>query len=328
MTTEHPFAGYIRALGKGPKTARPLNWAEAREAFRMVLANEVSPVQLGAFLCLLRVMTETPEELAGFAEAARATLAAPDEGLSVAVDWPSYAGKKRRLPWYLLSALLLGQNGVTVFMHGQHDPAEGRLHAGTALRGLGVPAAGSLAEAGRQIARHGFAYMPLAALCPPLAEIMALRPLLGLRSPVHTVVRTLNPFGASCQVIGIAHPPYRRLHRDAARLLGQAAVAIFKGEGGEAERRPEKPCEVAAIGGEETWPALTDDPHAAHDEQMDAGRLRSVWIDGAHDPIAEVSVIGTAAIVLKAVGRAATQDDAMALAREMWVARRPLAVAA
>jgi anthranilate phosphoribosyltransferase len=328
MTDEHPFARFVRALGKGPKTARPLTRDEAREAFRLLLANEVSPVQLGAFLCLVRVMTETPEELAGFAEAARAMLAAPAQGPAVAVDWPSYAGKKRRLPWYLLSALLVGQNGVPVFMHGQQDRAEGRLHAGAALQALGVPAAASLAEAGRQIARIGFAYMPLTALCPTLADIMALRPLLGLRSPAHTVVRTLNPFEAPCQVIGVAHPPYRLLHRDAARLLGQPRIATFKGEGGEAERRPEKPCEVATIDGEETWSVLSDSPHALADARMDATYLASVWHATAHDSAAEASVIGTAAIVLKAAGRAATQDDAMAQAAAMWAARRPLAVAA
>ena len=328
MTAEHPFAAFIRALGKGPKTARPLTRAEARDAFDMVLANRISPVQLGAFLCLIRVMTETPDELAGFAEAARATLAALDNAPDIAVDWPSYAGKRRRLPWYLLSALVLGQNGVSVFMHGHQDPAEGRLHAGAALRALGVPACASLAEAGRRIALDGFAYMPLASLCPVLAEILALRPLLGLRSPVHSVVRTLNPFRAPCQVIGVAHPPYRALHRDAARLLGQAEVAIFKGEGGEAERRPEKPCEVATIAGEENWPALAEHPHAVADDGMDTARLAAVWHGTVQNPIAEATVIGTAAIVLKATGRAATQAEAMAQAAAMWAARRPLAVAA
>ena len=328
MTAEHPFAAFVRALGKGPKTARPLTRAEARAAFGMVLANEISPVQLGAFLCLIRVMTETPDELAGFAEATRATLAAPEGAPEITVDWPSYAGKKRRLPWYLLSALLLGQNGVTVFMHGHQDPAEGRLHAGTALRALGVPACASLAEAGRRIALHGFAYMPLDSLSPVLAELLVLRPLLGLRSPVHTVVRTLNPFSAPCQVIGVAHPPYRALHRDAARLLGQPEVAIFKGEGGEAERRPEKPCDVAGIDGEENLVLLTEHPHAAADDGMDPARLAAVWHGTVQDQIAVATVIGTAAIVLKATGRAATQAEAMARAAAMWASRRPLAVAA
>jgi hypothetical protein len=86
MTAEHPFAGFVRALGKGPKTARPLTRAEARAAFGMVMADAISPVQLGAFLTLVRVMTETAEELAGFAEAARTTLAAPRDAPFVAVD--------------------------------------------------------------------------------------------------------------------------------------------------------------------------------------------------------------------------------------------------
>ena len=326
MTAEHPFAAYIRALGKGPKTARPLTRAEARTAFGMVMERKITPVQLGAFLCLIRVMTETPDEIAGFAEAARATLAAPTT--EVAVDWPSYAGKKRRLPWYLLSALLLGQNGVPVFMHGHQDSAEGRLHAGAALQTLGVPIAPSLAETGQQIARHGFSYLPLVSLSPVLAEIMTLRPLLGLRNPVHTVVRTLNPFNAPCQVIGVAHPLYCRLHRDAARLLGQNEIMIFKGEGGEAERRPEKPCHVDTISGEEAWPALTEHPHAVADETMDPAHLAAVWHGTARDPIGEKAVIGTTAIMLKAVARAASQDEAMAQAATMWAARRSLTAAA
>ena len=150
---------------------------------------------------------------------------------------------------------------------------------------------------------------------------MALRPLLGLRSPVHTVVRMLNPFAAPCQVLGVAHPPYRALHRDAARLLGQPALAIFKGEGGEAERRPEKPCEVTGLDGDEIWPALLDDPRTVAGEALDPARLAAVWSGEARDPVGEAAVLGTAAIVLKAAGRAATQEAAMAMAQAMWAAR-------
>jgi len=179
-----------------------------------------------------------------------------------------------------------------------------------------------------RIAHYGFTFLPLGSFCPRLAEIMALRPLLGLRSPAHTVVRTLNPFAARCQIVGVAHPPYRALHRDAARLLGQAAVAVFKGEGGEAERRPDKPCDVAGIGGDETWSMLTEDTRAVAANDMDMARLPALWRGALRDPIAEASVTGTAAIVLKATGRAATQNEAMALAAAMWTAREPLAEAA
>lgn len=328
MTTEHEFARFIRTLGKGPKTARPLTRDDARTAFAMVLAGEATPEQIGAFLCLLRVMGETPDELAGFAQAARALLRLPQAAPPVALDWPSYAGKRRRLPWYLLAALLLSRNGLPVFMHGRTDPAEGRLHAGAALRDLGVTQAASVADAAADLARHGFAYMALEDLCPQLAALMTLRPLLGLRSPVHTMVRMLNPFAAPCQVIGIAHPAYRALHADAAWLLGQPAAAIFKGDGGEAEQRPEKPCQVSGPGGDETWPALLPDARAVADETLDPAPLAVVWQGRASDPVGEAAVLGTVAIVLKAAGRAATQEAAMAQAQSMWAARGRLAVAA
>ena len=64
---EHPFAQYVRILGKGRKGSRGLTQEEAKETFRMILNDEVTPEQLGAYLMLMRVKEETPEEVAGAA---------------------------------------------------------------------------------------------------------------------------------------------------------------------------------------------------------------------------------------------------------------------
>ena len=53
---EHPFAQYVRVLGKGKKGSRSLTEAEAYDAMSMIMAGQVEDVQLGAFLMLLRVM--------------------------------------------------------------------------------------------------------------------------------------------------------------------------------------------------------------------------------------------------------------------------------
>jgi anthranilate phosphoribosyltransferase len=50
--TEHPFAEFIRILGKGKNGSRPLTQDEAYQAMRMILAGEVEEIQLGAFLML------------------------------------------------------------------------------------------------------------------------------------------------------------------------------------------------------------------------------------------------------------------------------------
>ena len=107
MTTEHPFAQYVRILGKGKNGSRPLTTDEAYESFRMIMADEVEPEQLGAFLMLMRVKEEEPEELAGFIRAVRETLDIPTNAPRVDLDWSSYAGKRRQLPWFILSSLLL-----------------------------------------------------------------------------------------------------------------------------------------------------------------------------------------------------------------------------
>ncbi len=65
---------------------------------------------------LLRHKEESAEELAGFTRAVRARLQPP--GFAVDLDWPSYAGKKRHLPWYLLAVKCLAGSGVRVVVHG------------------------------------------------------------------------------------------------------------------------------------------------------------------------------------------------------------------
>jgi anthranilate phosphoribosyltransferase len=325
MTKEHPFAPYIRILA-GPQLSRTLTETEAFEAFGMVMAGAVETVQLGAFLCLVREAAETPEEVIGFVRAARRTLTLPAGPPKVDVDWPAYAGKKQRPPWFLLAALLLAQNGVRVFMHGDDDHTEGRLFAGVCLEALGVPVARSIDEAVRRLEEHNFAYLPLERLSPRLHELIALKSVIGLRTPVHTIVRNLNPLGARCPVVGVAHPPYRTLHQTAGVMLGERFMAVFKGDGGEAERRPEKPCEVAMIDNgaprSETWPPQIAEAPPSRDQPSTPDRLADLWHGATADPLGEAAVVGTAAVVLKSLRLVDDQDRALDTAARFWAQRR------
>jgi len=80
MTNTPEFSNFIKILGKGKTGSRALNQQQAYQAMKMVLANQVVDVQLGAFLALLRVKEETAEELAGFTSAAREHINAPKIG--------------------------------------------------------------------------------------------------------------------------------------------------------------------------------------------------------------------------------------------------------
>lgn len=316
------FPTYIQALGKGRRGSRDLSMDEAHAAMSMILQGRVTPEQLGAFLMLMRIKEETPEELAGMVRAARASVELPQDFPEVHLDWACYAGKRRQLPWLVLSALLLAQQGIRVLLHGSRVP--GRICVEEALASLGIAASTSHADAARQLAERNLAYLPLNAVQPHLQRLLELKSALGLRSPVHSVVRMLNPARASASMIGIFHPGYDRAHQAAAMLLGDRSLAVFKGEGGEAERNPDSNCNVYLVrhgaASELPLPATFGHRHLK-DESMNVARLGQLWRGEIENEYAQAAVIGTAAIALLALARADDLGQAQALAETWWQAR-------
>lgn len=321
---EHPFAQYVRILGKGKNGSRSLTQDEACDALRLILAGEVHPEQLGAFLMLMRVKEENPEEVAGFVRAVKESLTLPDSAPAVDLDWSSYAGKRRQLPWFILTTLTLAEHGIKVFMHGASGHTNGRVYTKNVLGTLGITVSTSLQEACNRVQSDNFAYIDIAHLSPILHRIIELRPLLGLRSPVHTIARMINPLNAPYVMQGIFHPGYRPMHQEAALLLQQPHLAVIKGDGGEIERNPDMECLVQSVHegemSDETWPPMFKQRHVK-DETMDAARLSQLWRGEISDEYASGAVIGTLAIVLKMMGKADTQAQAETLANDMWNAR-------
>jgi anthranilate phosphoribosyltransferase len=332
MTEEHPFAPYVRILARGKTKTRSLTQDEAEGAMRMIVAGDVRPEQLGAFLMLLRLKEETAEEIAGFVVAVRETFKLPSSLPKVDLDWSSYAGKRRQLPWFLLSVLLLAENGTKVFMHGAEGHTPGRVYVRDTLNALGLPVANSFDAAAQQIGSNGFAYLPLEHLSKPLRDMIDLRPILGLRSPVHSLARLLNPFDAPNVLQGIFHRGFMETHQVAAQILGFDSVAVFRGEGGEVERRPNKETEVGTVNlgklGQEFWPQILDQSFQAADEDMDINLLAQVWRGDAENEYGVAAVMGTLAIALRLVDPSMSQEAANEQAMIFWQKRNRGRIAA
>ncbi len=316
---EHPFAPFVRILGKGKRGARNMTRAEAREAMGMVLDEKVEDTQLGAFLMLLRHKEESPDELAGFTEAVRERLHAPE--LKVDIDWPTYAGKKRHLPWYLLAAKCLAQNGVRVLMHGGGAHTAGRLYSEQLLELLGIPLCRNWQAVGEALEQQSIAFFPLGDWAPQLQRMIDLRNTLGLRSPIHSLARILNPLGARCGLQSIFHPGYQGVHRDASSLLGDHAIVI-KGDGGEVEINPDT---ISHLYGttdgqpwDEEWPALSDRRHVKP-ATLDPQHLLAIWKGDIEDSYPQLALIATMALALRGLGMPRT--EAFAQAEQYWANR-------
>lgn len=322
--SEHPFAPFVRILGKGKSGSRSLSRGEAASAFGMILRGEVEPLQLGAFLMLLRVKEETGEELAGFVDACRSAMVQPAAGLNVDLDWSSYAGKKHHHPWYLLSLLLLANAGYRVLVHGCDGHTPGRLYTEDAMNQLGLPVAQDWDQAAAQLDRANLSYLPLRAFCQPLHELVQLRPLLGLRSPVNTLTRMLNPLAAPASIQSIFHPTYGSLHQDADRLLSQPASLVFKGDSGEVEIKPHADTRLQLLHlgqTEEIVLPRSISGRVADVEQPGVEALRQLWRGDNDGTYGRDAVLATTAVALLCMAAGPDIEQCLRQARGLWDAR-------
>jgi len=320
---EHPFAQYVRILGKGKKGSRSLSETEAYDAMSMILQGQALDLQIGSFLMLLRVKEESPEELSGFVKAVKANIQTPDS-IEVDLDWSSYAGKRRHPPWFVFSVCLLAQMGFRVFIHGASGHTTQRMYTEDVFRRLGLPVCNDWDDCSEQLDNTGLSYAPLRTFSPVLAEMIDMRSILGLRSPVHSLARLINPLDAPNVLQGIFHPPYSHLHQQAAQKLGYSNLAVIKGEGGEIERNPDNAITVYHCRNkelaEEHWPALFPRRHVKPVE-ISIKHMINVWEGTTDDEYAVAAVTSTTALALRLMNGSTTQEQATKQAEEAWHAR-------
>ncbi len=332
-----PFQFYIQTIGRGQKRRRSLTLDEARDAMRMIMAGKVSAMQLGAFLMIIRVREETPEEAAGFLEAIRETINLPilsissiiNNPLKVDLDWGSYAGKRRQLPWFMLALTLLQRQGITIFLHGIVGNDEMRLYSKEVSQLLNWPQANSLIDARNKIISNGYCYLEVADFAPQIKTLMNYRDELGLRSPIHTLARMLNPFNAQVSVHGVFHKGYDDIHQKTASFLKDKITVAFCGDSGEAEVRPDRKTEIKIlenfINSKEEWQQnswsytlpktfFNHDPTA---KCLDTTVLMNVWQGKSQHDYGAATVIQTLAMVFITLHNS-TQKEAYLQAKTLW----------
>ena len=218
------IAQYIKEIGRGGDGARSLAPEQAYDLMSQVLDGRVTDLEIGAFALAMRMKGETVEELSGFLEAAQERCL-PLASERPVVLLPSYNGARRLPNLTPLLALRLAQEGARVLLHGPgHDPV--RVATADILRDLGLAPARSAREVEQAWSRHEPAFIRTDVLCPPLARLLDVRWVVGVRNSGHTVAKMLNPCrGArALRVVNHTHPEFGALmaafaERDRADML-------------------------------------------------------------------------------------------------------------
>lgn len=237
---------FIKAVGAGAKRARDLSRDEACEAMGLVLDQRAEPVQVGAFLIALRMKGEVASELAGFVDAlaARARQAVSPPGtLDVDGHGDGHVGRVSRLPEAALRAAALG---VPVLLRCDLANPFAKHGLPDAIRALGLPVAADPGEAARLLTERRVAVLDLPAYAAPLKRLVDLRPLLGVRTVAQTLMKLLDPLGATARLVGVFHAPYLPSTAAALAALGRAPGLCVQALGGLPEASPGKLLRVAS----------------------------------------------------------------------------------
>ena len=219
---------HIKEIGRGKEGARSLDRTQAADLMGQVLDGSVTDLEVGAFCLAMRIKGETPEEMAGFLDAAHAriqTLPATDVPTVVL---PSYNGARKLPVLTPLLALLLAREGLAVLVHGC-ETENSRISAEKVLSALEINALSAIesASAGRVL------FAPTGLLHPGLKRLLDVRRVVGLRNPAHSLVKLMMPVaGNAVLVSSYTHPEYLQ-SMSATLALTRTPALLLRGTEGE-----------------------------------------------------------------------------------------------
>ena len=229
------FRELLKKVGSGRHTSKDLSRIEAKTALEMMLRQEATPAQIGAFLISHRIKRPTGEELAGFLDAYEdlgPALPALANDLQVVIFSVPYDGRSRTAPVLPMIALILATSGCPVLMHGGNRmPTKYGVPLIDLWQGLGVDwTHRSLAQIHQVLTGCGLGFIYLPDQFPLAQGLVEFRDQIGKRPPLATTELLWHPYTGNHHVIcGFVHPPTETMMREAFALKGVQQFTTVKG---------------------------------------------------------------------------------------------------
>jgi anthranilate phosphoribosyltransferase len=250
-----------------------LTRVEAREAMNEIMGGEATPAQIAGFLVALRAKGETPDEIAGCAEAMREHVLQVRPRRRDLVDIVGTGGDGANT--YNIStaaALVAAAAGAGIAKHGNRA-ASSASGAADVLEALGYRLELPPERIERSIDELGFGFLFAQAHHPAMRHAAPVRRELATRTVFNVLGPLTNPAGARALVLGVHSPELTRTMAEALVRLGADRAYVVHGAGGIDELSPCGPnlvCEVEG-GAVRTYEL---DPRELGVERCDPSELR------------------------------------------------------
>ena len=251
MTMSNNFRELLKKVGSGVHTGQNLSRQEAEIATRMILLQEATPAQIGAFMIAHRIKRPTSAELAGMLDAydqlgpklpswqignqdSSELISANQNSVtpSVIVFGNPYDGRDRTAPVTPLTALLLATAGIPVVMHGGDCmPTKYGIPLVEIWQGLDVDFSElSIAEIQQLLEKTSLGFIYLPQHFPQAQSLVPYRDQIGKRPPTATMELIWCPYaGKAHMVAGYVHPPTEVRFRETFGLRGGGEFTLVKG---------------------------------------------------------------------------------------------------
>ncbi|MCL1049239.1 glycosyl transferase [Shewanella abyssi] len=339
----------IKVLARGKKGSRSLTLIESFQLVRGFYDKIGTVTQLSVAVMLMRVKGEVAAEVAGTALALRSTIDNQWQQLDVDIDWPCYGAKRDQLPYLLLSAKLLAENGYRILLHGDNRVLPHRQHIAHFIEALGIVSVSSAAEAQVALTSSGICYVNGDVFSSLVSSFTDIHQEMGLRSLFQSAIRCINPTNANLSLRSYFHPGLDETHIHVAKLmaeieptLGKTTVAIFKGYQGECELNPRSSASINVVKREGV--SQLEIPtqlnaligSKAQKEELQAQWLTELWHGeqrngngtghSTESLRAYSAVLTNTAVLLMLTDSSLSIDRAKMLAAEYWMSRRTYSV--
>jgi anthranilate phosphoribosyltransferase len=334
VTQDAPLRHAIQLLSQG----HSLTAEATAAAFGVVMAGEATAVQTAALLMGLRAKGETPDEVAGAAQALRQAMVRLDGGDDGMVDTcGTGGGKVGTLNISTAAAFIVAGAGVAVAKHGNRSYTS-RSGSADVLEALGIDIGLPPARAAVVLRETGLVFLFAPTYHPAMRHVGPVRKELGVATIMNLLGPLANPAGVRRQVIGVASDDRAPLVAAALARLGAAHALVVHAAVGMDEVSPSGRTQVWEVrdGSVSQWEVVPSalglecddlDELAGGEPEENARRVERLL--GGHGAAAErCAVLLNAAAALYVSGRGWTLADAVGRARaslESGAAMRALA---
>ncbi len=233
------FKSYLRKIGSGEHTSHGMCREESADALKLILMEQATPAQIGAFMMAHRIRRPEPQELAGmldtYLELGANVKSIKTQRNPVCFGMP-FDGRCRTEPIYPLTSLILVSLGQPVVLTGgKRMPTKYGISTVELFSELNLNLTGLTDENLQNcFSNCGFALMHQPDHFPLAEKLISYREEIGKRPPIASMELLWTPhIGEHILISGFVHPPTEDRAWKTIQLMGKKNFISVKGlEGG------------------------------------------------------------------------------------------------